>query len=185
MDVNIWLVTGWRESGKTTFCREMLKTVCLSGWDAAGLLSPAVFKDGMKESIWAEEIRSGEKRLLAAAHPQTQTDLAFGDWYFNQKTLEWGNQVLQSSIPCDLLVIDELGPLEFNYSLGWVSALDVLKTAKFRLALIVIRPELLESAQQIIQPTHVIHLSDVNEVHSKILQYTPWLMQLKNVDRNP
>jgi len=179
MDVNVWLITGWRGSGKTTFCREILETARLSGWDAAGILSPAVIKDGFKDSICAEEIRSGEKRLLAATHRQTKSDLAFGDWYFNEQTLVWGNQVLISSIPCGLLIIDELGPLEFNLSLGWVSALDVIKTAKFRLALVVIRLELLESAQRIIQPTHVIHFSDINEVHSRVLQYIPWLMRLK------
>jgi nucleoside-triphosphatase THEP1 len=181
MDVNLWIVTGWRGSGKTTFCHEMLQAARLAGWDAAGLLSPAVFRDGIKDSIWAEDIRSGEKRLLADTHQQTEKDLAFGDWYFNRETLEWGNQVLRSSIPCDLLVIDELGPLEFNLSLGWMSALDVIKTAQFRLAVVVIRPELLEAVQRIIQPTHNIHLSDVHEVHSRVLLYTPWLMRLKGV----
>ena len=179
MDVNIWIVTGQRGSGKTTFCHEMLKTARLSGWDAAGLLSLAVFKDGMKDTIWAEDIRSGEKRLLAATHQQKETDLVFGDWYFNQKTLEWGNQVLQFSIPCDLLVIDELGPLEFNSSLGWVSAMGVIKTAQFCLALVVIRPELLEPAQNILHPIHTIQMNGVNEVHSRVLQCTPWLMRLK------
>jgi nucleoside-triphosphatase THEP1 len=170
MDVNLWIVTGWRGSGKTTFCHEMLQIARTAGWDTAGLLSPAVFKGGMKESIWAEDIRSGEKRLLAAAHPQTETDLAFGDWYFNQKTLEWGNQVLQSSIPCDLLVVDELGPLEFNLSLGWVSALEVIKTAQFHLALVVIRPELFEYAKNILHPIHTIQMNRVNEVQAKALQ---------------
>ena len=179
MDVNLWLVTGWRGSGKTTFCQEMLQTARLAGWDAAGLLSPAVFKDGIKDSILVEDIRSGEKRLLAAVHPQTLTDLAFGDWFFNQNTLEWGNRVIQSSIPCDLLVIDELGPLEFKLSLGWVSALDVLNTAQFRLALVVIRPELLESALSMLHPDHTIQIHGMNEVHEKVLQYSSLLVQLK------
>ena len=180
MDVNLWIVTGWRGSGKTTFCREMLQTARLASWDTAGLLSPAVFQGGIKESISAEDIRSGEKRLLASARPQTQTDLAFGDWFFNRSTLEWGNRVLQASIPCDLLVIDELGPLEFNLSLGWVSALDVIKTAQFRLALVVIRPELLERAQQTLQPNYTIQMDQVNKVVDKVLQYAPCLIRLKD-----
>lgn len=179
MAVNLWIITGWRGSGKTTFCQEMLLAARMVGLDSAGLLSPAGFKDDIKDSIWAEEIRSGEKRLLATDHPQTEADLVFGDWYFNRKTLEWGNMVMKSSVPCDLLVIDELGPLEFNLSLGWVSAVDAIKTAKFRLALVVIRPELLAIAGKIIQPTRIIHFSDVNEVRSRVLQYTPWLMRLK------
>lgn len=179
MDVNRWIITGWRGSGKTTFCHEMLQTARLAGWDTAGLLSPAAYKDGKKDSIWAEDIRAGEKRVLATALQQSETDLAFGDWFFNRKTLEWGNQVLLSSIPCDLLVIDELGPLEFILSMGWVSAMDVINTAHFRLALVVIRPELLELAQNMLHPIHTIQLNSVNEVHSRVLQYIPWLMRLK------
>jgi nucleoside-triphosphatase THEP1 len=173
MDVNLWIVTGTRGCGKTKFCYEILQTARQSGWDAAGLLSPVAFKDGVKDSIWAEAIQSGEKRLLAAAHPQSETDLVFGNWYFSRKTFEWGNQVLQSSIPCDLLVIDELGPLEINLSMGWMSAIDVIKTAQYRLALVVIRPELLASVQKIFQPTQIIHLSDANE------EPTQWVSDLK------
>lgn len=179
MDVNLWIITGWRGSGKTTFCREMLQTARAAGWNTAGLLSPACFKDGIKESIWAEDIRSGEKHLLAAVHPQTKNDLAFGEWYFNRKTLDWGNHILRSSIPCDLLVIDELGPLEFNLSMGWVSALEVLKTAQFVLAMIVIRPELFENAKNNLNPSHTIQINGVSEIQTKVHQYTPWLRQLK------
>lgn len=179
MDVNLWIVTGARGSGKTIFCQEMLQRARLIGWDTAGLLSPAVFNNGIKESIWAEEIRSGEKRLLAAVHPQTETDLAFGDWNFNRKSLEWGNRVLRSSIPCDLLVIDELGPLEFNLSMGWVSAFEVIKTAQFRLALVVIRPELIKPALNIFHPIHTIEMNGLKEMDSRIIQYTPLFMQTK------
>ena len=179
MDVNLWIVTGWRGSGKTTFCRALLQRARLSGWDAAGLLSPAVFQGRIKYSILAEDIRSGERRLLATAHPQTETDLAFGQWFFHRNTLDWGNRMLQSSVPCDLLVIDELGPLEFNLSSGWVSALEVIRTAQFRLALVVIRTELLEQAQHTLRPNHTIQMNQVNEVDDRVLQCPPCLIHLK------
>ncbi len=64
----------------------------------------------------------------------------------------------RASVPCDLLVIDELGPLEFNLKVGWLSALDVVKTGQFSLALVVIRPELLEPAREILRPDETILL---------------------------
>jgi nucleoside-triphosphatase len=179
MDVNLWIVTGWRGSGKTTFCQEILRRAHIAGWDAAGLLSPAIFNEGLKDSIWAIDIRSDEKRLLAASYPQTDTDLAFGEWFFNQETLAWGNKVLNSSIPCDLLVIDELGPLEFSLSRGWVSALQVVKTSQFRLALVVIRPELLELATKILHPNKTIQMDGIIKVHDLVLQFSPELIQLR------
>lgn len=181
MAVNLWIVTGWRGSGKTTFCQKMLQAASAIGLNSAGLISPAGFKDGSKESIWAEEIRSNERRLLATDHPQTESDLVFGDWYFSRQTLDWGNRILQSSVPCDLLVIDELGPLEFNLSLGWVSAFDVIKTDKFRLAIVVIRPELLERAQQTFQPNCTIQMDRADKIDESVLQYSPGLMRLKDV----
>ncbi len=145
-----------------------------SGWDAAGLLSLAEFKGGTKESIWAQNIRSGKKRLLASARQQTETDLHFGEWYFDRKTFDWGNDVLKSSMPCDLLVVDELGPVEFSLSSGWVGALDVIKSKQYRLALVVIRPGLLELAEGIFQPAQIIRLCNVDEVSAKVRQYSPF-----------
>jgi nucleoside-triphosphatase THEP1 len=179
MVVNRWIITGWRGSGKTTFCQALNQEARQKGWDVAGLLSPARFQEGLKNFIDAVDIRTGEKRSLATVQRHSETDLAFGDWFFNPQTLEWGNQVLQGSIPCDLLTIDELGPLEFKLSLGWVHALEVIQSARFRLALVVIRPELLELAHEIIQPTHTIHIERADEVETKIRHYALLLDRLK------
>lgn len=169
MDIDRWIITGWRGSGKTSFCQAMIEPARQAGWKAAGIFSPAVEKNGIKEFIDAVDIRTGEKRLLAAAQRQTGDDFAFGDWFFNQGTLEWGNKVIANSLPCDLLVIDEIGPLEFYYSMGWDNALEVIQRKDFRLALVVVRPELVEAVSGIIQPTQIIHLNRADEVRSRVI----------------
>ncbi len=179
MDVNIWMISGDRMVGKTTFCQAMIQTARRSGWDVAGLLSPAIFKDGIKESIWAEDIRYGEKRPLAAAIQQGESDLILGNWFFNRQTLAWGNQVLHASIPCDLLVIDELGPLEFKVHTGWMAAFDVLESSRFHLALVVIRPELVKTAKAILQPMQTIQINDVSMVNALIHVYASQMIGLK------
>jgi hypothetical protein len=45
-------------------------------------------------------------------------------------------------------VVDELGPLEIERGEGWQKAFDVLRGNDFTLALVVVRPELLERAQR-------------------------------------
>lgn len=182
MDVNLWIVTGRSGSGKTTFCQEVLGAVRLADWDVAGLLSPGFFLNGIKEAVFAQDIRSGKKLILATKRPQKTKELVFGDWYFNRKILEWGNQVLQASVPCDLLIVDELGPLEFNLSMGWVAAFDVILAARYFLALVVIRPELLEQAQYALDPTLTIQINDVDEVHSRSSQLIPQIMKLKGAE---
>jgi nucleoside-triphosphatase len=170
--LKIFLVTGVSGSGKTTFCREMARAAQRHAWQIAGLLSLPEFTGPEKTGIWAQDLRSGEKRLLASVKRQEENDLLFGKWFFNRQMLDWGNDVLKASIPCDLLVVDELGPLELKLSQGWTNALDVIRTGRYRLALVVIRPELLEMVQPILNFSQVISLSKVDEVAEKILQYS-------------
>jgi nucleoside-triphosphatase len=136
------MVIGPRGAGKSAFCRAIAEIARKNGWDVAGLLSPAQIEAGVKTAILAEDLRTGAIHRLASTTRQKPDDLAFGGWLFDRQTLAWGNCVLESSLPCDLLILDELGPLELFYQTGWQSALDILRRAEYRLALVVIRPEL-------------------------------------------
>jgi nucleoside-triphosphatase len=160
--MKIWLVSGVSGSGKTTFCTAMAQRALALGRDVAGLLSPSLFVDGRRTEIWAEALRSGQRRRLAGLERKSAQDLAFGVWFFDVGTLEWGNAVLRKSTACDLLVIDELGPLEFNLGQGWVSAFEVLAAGQFRRALVVVRPELLACAQAMWQQAEVIYASEAS-----------------------
>jgi nucleoside-triphosphatase len=145
MDMNVprlWLLTGARGAGKTTFCRFLAARAHIQGWDTAGLLSPAVFEGGIKTGILAEDVRTGETHRLASSSPHYSFDLQQGIWYFDRSTLAWGNHMIESSLPCDLLILDELGPLELTRHGGWQAALDVLRGDGYHIALVVIRPEL-------------------------------------------
>lgn len=170
--MKIFLVTGISGSGKTTFCREMVHNAQRSTWQAAGLLSLPEFNESEKTGIWAQDLRSGEKRLLASVQRQAENDLVFGKWFFSRLTLDWGNEVLLASIPCDLLVVDELGPLELKFLQGWTHALNVIKTGQYRIALVVIRPELVEITQSNLKFSQVISLSKVDDVAEIVLQYS-------------
>jgi nucleoside-triphosphatase THEP1 len=54
---------------------------------------------------------------------------------------------LRAATPCDVLVVDELGPLELIHGKGWIVALDILQARNYRAALVVVRPCLLENFQ--------------------------------------
>lgn len=104
-------------------------------------------KDGQKIGILAEDLRSGEQRTLAYAAPHPQADLRLGKWYFDQQVLGWGNRVLENSSPCDLLIVDELGPLEFDAGDGLQTAFDIITAGNFRAGCVVIRLSLLAQAR--------------------------------------
>lgn len=136
-----WIVTGRRGAGKTTFCRKLAERARALGWDVAGILSPVLLEMGRKTGIVALDLRRGESRLLASAQPRAGCALRLGIWWFDPDTLAWGNQVLAAALPCDLLIVDEIGPLELELGQGWTAARDALAGTSYRLALAVVRPE--------------------------------------------
>jgi hypothetical protein len=61
--------------------------------------------------------------------------------------MAWGNDVLGAATPCDLLIVDELGPLEFERNRGWTDGLAAVDSGDYRHALVVVRPQLLPAAR--------------------------------------
>lgn len=146
---HIWLVSGVFGAGKTTFCRGVAQEWRAKGAEVAGVLSPAVFAGEIKTGIDVLDLRGGESRRLATlrqAQDDEQRGIATQRWLFDPAAVQWGNQVLAQATPCDLLVVDELGPLEFERGQGWLHGLAALDSRAYQLALVVIRPHLLELA---------------------------------------
>ena len=141
------VVTGPSGAGKTTFCRQVLASAQTAGWQAAGLLSLPRFEARHKTGIVALDLSSGEKRLLASCRPDEISGLSFGQWTFDTHTLAWGNDVLERVPPCDLVIVDEIGPLEFDLHQGWTAGLQVLLRHADGLVLATIRPAYLARLQ--------------------------------------
>jgi len=130
--------------GKTTACRRAVKLAKAAGFRAAGLLSVPLYRNGAKDAIVLYEVHGHSWRTLARAHGESQGPQV-GIWVFEQRALAWGQQVLASLPACDLLVIDEIGPLEIEQGLGLTNAFDVLRRPGYRLALVSLRPSLAEA----------------------------------------
>lgn len=146
----LYVLSGPRGAGKTTFCQKLIGLARAAGRDVAGLVSPAVVQDGARIGFDAKAIRSGERRILGRATPEPGLEVVLGRWFFSPTTLDWGNRVLAASCPCDVLIVDEIGPLELLRGEGWTAALEVLRTGAYRIGLAVIRPELLDVAQAVL-----------------------------------
>ncbi len=142
------LVTGFSGSGKSTWCAELDGQARQQGLTVRGLLSPAVFVDGRKVGIDMVDLSSGERRRLANLRGEASTGLITTQWKFDPEVVEWGNHILGDLPPSDLLVIDELGPLEFIRDEGLLEGLRLIDDRKFKVACVVVRPSLLADAQQ-------------------------------------
>ncbi|HUS84657.1 MAG TPA: nucleoside-triphosphatase [Anaerolineales bacterium] len=164
---SILIISGARASGKTTFCTLIAEILSSNGWDVAGIFSLPVIKQDVQIAKETVDLRSGARRSLARINFQNiaATEVQTGRWIFDTKTLTWCNAVFRASVPCDFLVIDEIGPLEFNRGQGFLEALTALDSGEFICAMAVVRPELLSLALERWPTAIIIELTDPN--HAK------------------
>ena len=141
------MLSGERGSGKTTVCQKAISLAQNEGLTCGGLLT--LFRgDRVLDVV---DVESGDIRRLTV-EAGTIGAVQQGEFFFNPQTLSWGNAVLVAAEPCDLLVIDELGPLEIERGEGWSKAFDVLRRANYALAVVVVRPQLVTKAQLKLPP---------------------------------
>jgi nucleoside-triphosphatase THEP1 len=143
-------VVGEQGSGKTSFCRALIVAVhtVRPVIRIAGVVSPGLFEKGVKVAIEAEAVASGEHRLLARLRLPGEAvgEVATPRWLFDPEALAWGDEVLARAVPCDLLVVDEMGPLEFEMGQGWQAGMAAVDSGSFEVALVTMRPGLVAEA---------------------------------------
>ncbi len=148
------LVTGAVGAGKTTVVSRVLDRVREGGRSAAGLWCPAHRVGGSKGGIRAVDLASGEDRLLAVrttgqgtpgAHPGERC-LHRGPYTFDPEVFAWANGLLLRAIKArpDLLVVDEIGPMELERGAGLAKVLEALATENVPRTLVVVRDRCLE-----------------------------------------
>ncbi|MBN1976459.1 MAG: hypothetical protein JW918_03575 [Anaerolineae bacterium] len=142
MATSIVILTGERGVGKTTACQESVALAKAKGYTCGGILT-LTQPDG---ELDVTDVTSGETRRLTLP-PDVKPAIVQGRFHFAPETIGWGNAILAEAAPCQLLVVDELGPLELERKGGWQKAFDVLRRGNFALALVVIRSELVVKAQ--------------------------------------
>ncbi len=143
------LVTGPSGSGKTAWCQARIAEAQAAGLRVGGLVSPPVFTGERKTAIDLLDLASGERRRLAVPRQHDPDPaLTVGEWAFDLATLAWGNQALSEMAATDLLVLDELGPLEFLRQQGLRQAFSIIHARHYQLACVTVRPGLLIKARR-------------------------------------
>ena len=155
----IVLLSGGRRVGKSTACLKLLERAQRRGKSVGGFLSVAQFDErGEKTGIELMDPLAGDERLLAS----TSTPLGgpqVGDYYMSADTLQWG--VLRWLWPrskrgVDLMLIDEIGPLELLRGKGFADILPALYAVTEADCLIVVRPELIDELESRLNATPIL-----------------------------
>jgi ABC-type cobalamin/Fe3+-siderophores transport system ATPase subunit/nucleoside-triphosphatase THEP1 len=142
------VVTGARGSGKSRWCAALVAAARGRGLRVAGVASPAVLEGGRKVAIDVVDLAGDARRRLAELRHADEPGTATQRWRFDEEALSWGNAALRAAAAArvDLLVVDELGPLEFVRGVGFVDGVAALDAGRFAVACVVVRPSLVDEA---------------------------------------
>ncbi len=142
----IILLKADKGSGKTTALIRLLEKLTTLSVSARGVVCPPVEEDGIKVAINLLDVSTGDEKRLAVPKTDESIEPSGLHWRFDANTLDWGNQVLANAVPCDILFVDEMGPLEFNRGEGLMNGFAAIDSRRYLVALVTIRPSLLDAA---------------------------------------
>jgi nucleoside-triphosphatase len=105
-----------------------------------------MFEGEKKVGIEQLDISTEEQRQLGVRCNGTSISTV-GCWHMDESVIAWGNQIIAKLKDEDVIIIDELGPLELEDGYGYQQALNLLDEGRYRTAFVVVRPALLPIAQ--------------------------------------
>lgn len=146
----VLVLTGHIGSGKSTVAARVVALARKRGLRCGGLLCSArLDADGRKVGIDGERLGTGERRHLAD-RSISRPGLRCGVWRFEPDAMEWSLRVLMGAVSQrpDLLVIDELGPMELLEDRGLAPIIPELKAGRVPLALVLVRKSLLPALME-------------------------------------
>lgn len=144
----VLILTGPIGSGKTTLCLDLIEPLKKADLVVHGIVTPPVIVNGNKVGIDLVDLQSGKKKRFACLKESVSTGLSTGKWSFDADVMNWGNQTLGHATPCQVLIVDELGPLEFEREIGFQNGIAAIDSGDFSVALVVIRPSFITAAKQ-------------------------------------
>jgi len=183
-DRQIAILTGASGTGKTTTCGRLLDRARDLGLDCAGVLSPARVDGGAKVGIDVVDVRTEERRRLAEVD-ELPGGIRLGPYRFDDEAVAWGAAALGVACPCDILFVDEIGPLEMNRGEGWVNALDALRVGQYRLAVVVVRASLIDAVREAVGAPATVRVRPCLEPGREGLRELLSLVELVALTREP
>ena len=111
----IVILSGARGVGKSAVCLSTVDRAQKRGYACGGIVTLRRPDDALD----VLDVHSGAVRRLSVEESGEGAAVVQGRFHFDGESLAWGNSVLGRALPCHLLVVDELGPLELERGQGW------------------------------------------------------------------
>jgi len=144
------LVVGEPGSGKTSWCREYIDWRRKSGSSVGGILCPAIEKQGQRVGSNALDLLTGQEVPFArlSRYRSFRGGEVVGDYTISRAGILFARGAIKRAIEsrCDLVIIDEVGPLELRGK-GLMPAVELALASAVNI-LLVVRSSLREALQR-------------------------------------
>ena len=145
----IYILTGPVHSGKTGFLKGVVQNLQEGGCKIAGFLSVSIWDGDVCTGYDLHDLSTRELYpFIRRAGGDTWQRI--GDYFFIPETLERAQDILQKTRDADLLVVDEVGPLELSGKGLWPALKDVIDRSSLNY-LLVVRENILEDVLKMLE----------------------------------
>lgn len=146
---HIFVITGGVHKGKTTFLTELLERLFEENLKIAGFICPGFFKDGERSGFNLVNIVDGNQLPLATIE-EKQGWFKFHRFYFNPEAFHVGETWIREalSLQTDILVIDEVGPMELQGK-GWWDTLKIIEKRYDIAQIWIVREQLIQEVKDL------------------------------------
>ncbi len=162
--VMITLLTADQGAGKTSFLQGAVERWRQEGVRVGGFLSLGVGTPGQRESYDLLDLTVGT-RIQLCQRSETGSGPRTGSFQFSESALAKGNSILREPGAIDLLVVDEVGPLELGGDGWWPALVEQMDTPMNQIW--VVRSSLVEEVRdRINRPCRSISLEEAKSTPS-------------------
>lgn len=126
---DIIIITGDRQQGKTTFVRKIIDRLRADNLQFTGFLAEGINEDGNRIGFDLLNLQTGAKTLLCRS--TGLEGVKFGRFIFSEEGLRAGAEIISSGqvSGSQLVIIDEIGPLELNRQGWWQAVTKLVESA--------------------------------------------------------
>lgn len=143
MHNRLTLITGETQTGKSTLCKKLAQGCRAKRIKVTGMIT----QQPTKHSLQVMALHTTERFLLTYPF-ESELGIAMTHFRMNPTAMRESTELLSTSFPTQVFILDELGPLELLRGEGWISAINLLASESYQAAFIVVRPALLSQALQ-------------------------------------
>ena len=164
------LVVGEPSSGKTSWCREYIDGRRKCGSSVGGVLSPAIEEQGRRIGSNAIDLLTGQEVPFArlSRYRSFKGGEVVGDYTISRHGISFACRAIKRAVDsrCDLVVIDEVGPLELGGK-GLMPAVELALASPVNV-LIVVRTSLKEAVQRRFPQYEFVVVADLTQSPSNL-----------------